>query len=77
VLSKTENACVVVVGNKSDLNDRKGGDEPELWCKEKKLEYFETSVKLNINVNEVFEYLVNRIYEKRVAITKPMNIQLG
>jgi GTPase SAR1 family protein len=32
VLSKTVDACIVIVGNKADLNGRILREEPEKWC---------------------------------------------
>nr|CRZ24908.1 BMA-RAB-3 [Brugia malayi] len=53
-----ENAQVVLVGNKCDMDD-----ERVVSC-ERGLEFFETSAKENINVKAVFEKLVEIICDK-------------
>jgi len=60
-----ENAKYILVGNKSDLaNERKVSfEEGENYAKEKNIKFFESSAKENTNVNELFFYLANEIYQ--------------
>ncbi|XP_060064756.1 ras-related protein Rab-3-like isoform X2 [Ylistrum balloti] len=60
------NACVLLVGNKCDIEESrcvstKSGEE---LAKDLGLEFFETSAKENINVKAVFERLVDIICDK-------------
>ncbi|XP_033738742.1 ras-related protein Rab-3-like isoform X2 [Pecten maximus] len=60
------NACVLLVGNKCDIEESrcvstKAGEE---LAKDLGLEFFETSAKENINVKAVFERLVDIICDK-------------
>ena len=58
-----DNAQVVLVGNKSDMqNDRAVAYERgKRFAEQLGLEFFETSAKENYNVKQVFERLVNII----------------
>ncbi|XP_046338159.1 ras-related protein Rab-3 isoform X3 [Haliotis rufescens] len=60
------NACVLLVGNKCDLEESRVVDskEGEDLSKDLGLEFFETSAKENINVKAVFERLVDIICDK-------------
>ncbi len=51
------------MGNKSDLDVRVSREEVGKWCKDHNFHYIETSVKLNQNVNEAFEWISSHIYE--------------
>lgn len=51
------------MGNKSDLDVRVSRDEIGKWCKDHNFHYIETSVKLNQNVNEAFEWISSQIYD--------------
>lgn len=60
-----DNAQVILVGNKSDLEDRTVSTERgKQLADQLGMEFFETSAKDNINVKEVFERLVDLICDK-------------
>ena len=56
---------IVLFGNKSDLIDKRviEDDEAENFAKKNNLEYFETSAKENINVEEGFTKIIDLAYE--------------
>lgn len=58
-----ENAQVVLVGNKSDLEEERvvSADKGKHLAEQLGLEFFETSAKENLNVTQVFERLVDII----------------
>lgn len=61
-----DNAQVVLVANKSDLEEQRvvAEDRGKQLSSQMGLEFFETSAKENKNVKEVFDYLVDIICEK-------------
>jgi len=61
-----DNAKVVLVGNKSDLNSERQvtTERGNSLANSLGLKFFETSAKDNINVKSVFEQLVDKILEK-------------
>jgi Ras-related protein Rab-3C len=61
-----DNAQVVLVGNKCDLDDERvvSTDRGRQLASQLGLEFFETSAKDNINVKQVFERLVDVICDK-------------
>ena len=60
-----ENAKFILVGNKCDLaNDRKVSyEEGENYAKNLNIKFFEASARDGTNVNELFFYLANEIYQ--------------
>ena len=60
-----ENAKLILVGNKCDLaNERKVSyEEGENYAKKFNIKFFESSAKDGTNVNELFFYLANEIYQ--------------
>ncbi|KAG9509300.1 Ras-related protein Rab-3 [Fragariocoptes setiger] len=61
-----DNAQVILVGNKSDMEDERvvSFDRGKQLADQLGLEFFETSAKENINVSNVFERLVDIICDK-------------
>lgn len=61
-----DNAQVILVGNKSDMEDERvvSTDRGKQLAEQLGLEFFETSAKENINVKDVFERLVDIICDK-------------
>ena len=57
---------IIIVGNKCDLeNERKVSKEQgEEKAKNLKCAFFETSALSDINIDEIFEELLNQLYEK-------------
>ena len=69
----------VLVGNKLDLeDDRKvSKKEAEELAKQHKMDYFETSAKENINIDEVMQYMIESIYKNKTGTgEKPKSISL-
>lgn len=62
----TPNACIVLVGNKSDLERQVSSEAIRHYAETHKIEYIETSAKLGSNVNEAVRRLVANI-EARVS----------
>ena len=60
------NVPIVLMGNKCELNEKRQikKEEAEELAKNHHLPYFETSAKLNININEAFQKLANDVYKK-------------
>ena len=59
----------VLCGNKIDLEeDRKVTEhEAKALADQHKMMYFETSAKLNRNIDEMIQYIMENIYEKMFA----------
>lgn len=55
-----EDIVIILVGNKFDLNIKKVkiGDI-NLYCSLEKIKYFECSAKLNMNVDIIFDHIIN------------------
>lgn len=62
----SENISMILLGNKCDLLERKVNSEriTEI-CEDYKLKYFETSAKLNFNVDDAFLHIAKDIREKK------------
>ena len=65
-----EKICILLVGNKCDLEEERAvsKEEGEQKAKEYNLDFFETSCKEGININEVFEKLTEDILKKNVQL---------
>ena len=67
---------IVVVGNKSDLNDKRKVSDKEIeeFIIRMNVKYFEASAKNGINIDEVFQYLteavLGKIARKEIVITQ-------
>ncbi len=63
--NSTEDPIIFLVGNKIDLEDRViSREEAEAFAKEHNLEYYETSAKEGIGINEIFENMAAKLVEK-------------
>ena len=62
----SEEAIVVLVGNKCDLTESRvvTPDQCRELAQSLGVQFFETSVKDDINIKNVFDYLVGAVYEK-------------
>ena len=65
-LNASEKVKIVLVGNNFDLaNERKVSiEEAEEFAKKNNMKFFEASPKEGTNVNELFYYLANEIYQE-------------
>ena len=59
----------ILLGNKCDLIDSREvqKEEAALFCKEKKMDFYETSAKENINLDEAFKKIVELIFKAKKA----------
>lgn len=57
---------IVVICNKCDLEDQRqvSNNEIEKFCKEEKLKVFFTSAKNGSNIDEAFDYIINKVIDK-------------
>jgi GTP-binding nuclear protein Ran len=63
IIKVCENIPIIICGNKSDCSDIKiMPNDIQLFKKMKNVEYFEVSVKNNINTEEIFKYIYNINY---------------
>ena len=55
-----------LVGNKVDLEDQRqvSYEEAKELADQNKMEYFETSAKLNKNVDEVINHMMEQVYKR-------------
>ena len=62
----SENASIILVGNKCDLEDQRKitKEMGEEKAKNLKCPFFETSAKTKINIEEIFQEITNNIYDK-------------
>ena len=62
----SEEAIVVLVGNKCDLTESRvvTPDQCRELAQSLGIQFFEMSVKDDTNINNVFDYLVGAVYEK-------------
>lgn len=65
----SKDIVLFIIGNKVDLKDKREVDEKEAkdFASSNNIEYYETSAKSNINVNEVFYNLYEIIYKKKLS----------
>lgn len=74
-----DQACITLVGNKIDLEHLRkvSTDEGKKLAEEFDLNFFETSVKNNVSVNEAFESLSNEIIKRNLIDKKVETIDLN
>ena len=60
------NIAKVLVGNKIDLEDERkvSVEEAKQLAEQHKMHYFETSAKLNKNIDELMQHLMENVYKK-------------
>ena len=60
-----DNIPIVIFGNKCDLIEKTEveKDEAEQFAKDNEMEYFETSAKQNINIENGFKCIIDKAYE--------------
>lgn len=75
--SNTSNVILVIVGNKSDLESKRvvSMETAKQFADEKKITYYETSAKDNVNVNEVFTFLADKIKSLNQRSEKGIDIK--
>lgn len=63
------NIVKALVGNKIDLEDQRqvSFEEAKLLADQNKMPYFETSAKLNANIDELISHLMAQVYNKMFA----------
>lgn len=62
---KAETATILLVGNKSDLEQKVDDQEVFKFARENQLVYVKTSAKSNSNVNQAFEKLTTMVNATR------------
>jgi len=75
--SSENNVKKIIIGNKIDLDREVTKDEAETFCKQLKIEYFETSAKENVNVKEAFLKLVHMMLGSKLDTQKLSVIRLS
>ncbi len=75
--ANTSNILTVLVATKSDLDSKRiiTSTKANAFAEEKKICFFETSSKENINIKEVFEYIAIEIKKMNVKTTSTINIK--
>jgi GTPase KRas len=66
-----ESVPIVLIGTKCDLEENRkiASEEGIEFAKKNEIQFFETSAKLNINIEEAIYALIDDIYKKR-CVTK-------
>lgn len=74
--STTSNILIVLLANKIDLVEKRvvTAEQARTYADDKKIPYYETSAKENLNIKEVFEFIANKIKEKNNKIDSNINI---
>ena len=59
------NIAKVLVGNKADLEDKRvvTKNQAQQLAAEHDMQYFETSAMQNININEVMQYIMGKVFD--------------
>ncbi|XP_013856767.1 ras-related protein O-RAL, partial [Austrofundulus limnaeus] len=74
-VKEEEGIPLLLVGNKSDLEDRRkvSGDEAAVKAGEWGVQYVETSAKTRANVDKVFFDLMREVRKKKMSESKDKN----
>ncbi|RNA23560.1 ras 3 [Brachionus plicatilis] len=74
-IKDSDPAPIIIVGNKSDLDDEREVDEElgQTLAKSTHSSFIEASAKLNSNVNEIFYDLLRQLANKRKSMQPPRN----
>ena len=59
---------IILIGNKSDLEREIGEEEGRKKAEELKIDFYETSALTGENVNEVFNAMLNKVFENDVGV---------
>ena len=61
-----EHVALILVGTKCDLDEDREIDatEAQQLAEHNNMQYIETSAKTNANVNEMFQNIINQVYNK-------------
>ena len=61
------NSQKILLGNKCDLDDSREAkkEDVEIFCNEKKIDFFETSAKTNFNLDEAFKRMIELIFKNK------------
>ena len=64
-LKDPESFPFMIIGNKADLEEEKkvNSNMIKRFCSSKNINYFETSSKLNTNIDGAFDYLINKLID--------------
>ena len=65
--------ATLLIGNKCDLTDERvvSQEEAEALAADNNMQYFETSARSNINVQEPFEAIIDQVYKNKFATGEP------
>ena len=71
----SEHIKYIIVGNKCDLNEKREVEKElgEHFAKKNNINFYETSAKNGINVNEVFQILAKEVYKVIKKYGRPNN----
>ena len=61
--------ATLLIGNKCDLEDERAisKEQAQQFAADNNMQYFETSAKSNINVQEAFEQMIDLVYKNKFA----------
>ena len=69
-ISENKKTNMYLIANKIDLKRDVTKEEGEKMAKDLGMKYFECSVKLNVNVNEIISHMIMDCYENNKNNTK-------
>ena len=75
-LGNDNNVKIIIIGNKIDKIHREvSKEEAEIFTKNLKIHYLETSVRENINIKESFRYILNLIFDNDKKISTQEKVE--